>query len=114
MFNVWVEKHSKSITVKHAETLADIVLEAYDLRKVQGLGESNNYTSDDVKEVEDILNDITIKIILKLNDSVFRPIFVRFIEWATVDLRGKEKNGRIFRSITIFRLLEKFFDTLKV
>ena len=114
MFHVWIEKHPKSVIIKHADTLENILLEVFDLRRIQAIGHSDRYNGNDVKDVEDISIEIAIKMILKLNDTVFRPIFIRFIEWATVSLRKKEKTGRTYRSIAIFRLLEKFFESLKV
>lgn len=55
----------------------------------------------------------TLKMIYKLNDASFRPIFVQIVEWATTGLPKSDKTGRALRQYSVFGLLETFFSTLK-
>ena len=53
-----------------------------------------------------------IVMIYKINDTVFRPIFTRFLEWSTSSTL-KDQKSKIHRQITIWTFLLKFFGTLK-
>ncbi|KAI9817338.1 MAG: snoRNA-binding rRNA-processing protein utp10 [Phylliscum demangeonii] len=80
---------------------------------MQALELAQQFGVDDVDEIERRTQDLVLKMILKLNDTSFRPIFAKFVEWATTGLRKKDRKGRVLRQITLYHLLEKFFATLK-
>ena len=61
--------------------------------------------------VEAAVNDALIKMIYKLKDSVFRPIFIRIADWAND--RALRKESRVHRQITWWTFQSTFFDTLK-
>ena len=58
-----------------------------------------------------MVDETLIAMILKLNDHVFRPIFVRFSEWANGT--SLKPSSRIHRQITWWKFLLRFFGTLK-
>ncbi|KAJ5087020.1 hypothetical protein NUU61_008327 [Penicillium alfredii] len=107
-----VEKHPKSTIVKNVGVLTKILFNAFDLRREQvALGEGAAFDSSDLDGAESALNDVTIKMIYKLNDSTFRPIFIKFVEWATAS--KKDEQGRLSRLTTFYKFLEVFFGTLQ-
>lgn len=75
---------------------------------------SSKFTAEGVGEMESTMHDIAIKMIMKMNDTTFRPIFAKLIEWAVTGLPKKEQRGRVLRLTTIYTLLGEFFATLKV
>lgn len=110
-----VEKHPKSVIAKNIGILTKILFKAFDLRREQtALGDKAIFESTAIDEAESALNDVTIKMIYKLNDSTFRPIFLRFVEWATTGAPKKDEQAQVSRLTTFYKFLEVFFGTLQV
>ncbi|KAK4694480.1 U3 small nucleolar RNA-associated protein 10, partial [Lecanoromycetidae sp. Uapishka_2] len=104
----------KSMVAKHSEVLGELLLQLFDLRRIQSsTGTEHSYDPAKINEVEDSINECAIAMIYKLNDATFRPIFLRILEWATTPSR-KGDNGVLERQTTWYTFLIKFFDTLKV
>jgi U3 small nucleolar RNA-associated protein 10 len=109
-----VEKNPKSAVVKNVNVLSKILFSAFDLRREQvSLGDATDFDSSDLDEAESALNDVTIKMIYKLNDSTFRPLFIKFVEWATTGASKKEEQGQVSRLTTFYTFLQVFFGTLQ-
>ena len=112
-----IERHSKSTVVKNADYLSNYLLQAMDFRRVQLTKRTeDSFSDEEVTDVESAINAEAIKIIYKLNDSTFRPIFSRLVEWATkCPGFGKENFARaqLLRQTTLFSFLAHFFSTLK-
>jgi len=66
-----------------------------------------------MSEVEAEVNEVAIKMIYKLNDSTFRPIFANIIEWASSSLPKTDKQGRVLRLQSIYAFTAVFCSTLK-
>lgn len=110
-----IEKHPKSATVKNIAVLTSILFKAFDLRREQvSLDTQATFELSDVDEIEDIINEVTIKMIYKLNDTTFRPIFTKLLEWATTGVPKKDARGSLARLTTFYRFLQVFFGTLQV
>ena len=60
------------------------------------------------------MNKVAIKMIYKLNDATFRPVFVKLLEWATATSSKKGSKARLYRQTTWYSFLHSFFETLKV
>lgn len=109
-----IEKHPKSATIKNVGVLSNVLFKAFDLRREQVvLGSEAAFDASDLEEVEETVNQVAINMIYKLNDTTFRPIFVKFIEWATTGLPTKDVQGRMSRLTTLYKFLQVFFGTLK-
>jgi len=109
-----VEKNTKAVVVKNIGVLSNVLFKAFDLRREQvALGERANFEDSDLDEAEGALNDVTIKMIYKLNDSTFRPLFIKFVEWATTGAPKKDEQGRVSRLTTFYKFLQGFFGTLQ-
>ncbi|EKV07026.1 SSU processome component Utp10, putative [Penicillium digitatum] len=108
-----VDKHPKSTIAKNIGALTKILFKAFDLRREQiALGDKAIFDSTAIDEAEVALNDVTIKMIYKLNDSTFRPIFLKFVEWATTGA-PKDEQAQVSRLTTFYKFLEVFFGTLQ-
>lgn len=112
-----VKTSSKSAVVKHADKLSNFLLQAFDLRRIQFTNRTeDSYTDSGVLEIEDHINSVAIEIIYKLNDTIFRPIFVSFVEWAIKCHNVKPSilpQAQKLRRTTLFNFLAHFFNTLK-
>lgn len=107
-----LERQPKSAIAKQSELLANIFLKALDLRRVQFSPRTDDsYEGDEVEEVETLVNETLIAMVYKLNDHVFRPIFVKLSEWA--NSTSLKQSSRIHRQITWWKFQLRFFSTLK-
>jgi len=104
-----IEKQPKSVIVNNSSTLTGIFLRAFDLRRIQFSPRTEeSYDDDEVEVAETAVNGVAI------NDTTFRPLFTRLLQWASTSLPKSDKKGRRLRLTTLFTFLEAFFDTLKV
>jgi hypothetical protein len=58
-----------------------------------------------------------VQLVLKLSDNAFRPLFLRTVDWALVDLGESgeaDEAGRRDRSIVLFRLVDRLLGQFKV
>lgn len=109
-----IEKHPKSSTMKNLPVLSTFLFKAFDLRREQvAKGTKTDFELSDIDEIEDTMNDLTIKMIYKLNDTTFRPVFTKFLEWATGGLPKKDTQGNVSRLTTFYKFLEVFFRSLQ-
>ncbi|PGH31297.1 U3 small nucleolar RNA-associated protein 10 [[Emmonsia] crescens] len=109
-----IEKHPKSATAKNVPILAKLLEKALDIRRTQlSQPTKSSYGEDDVNDIESQVNDMAIKMIYKLNDTVFRPLFVQLTDWATGGLPKSDGSGRLLRLTTFYKFLGAFFGTLK-
>lgn len=108
-----IEKHPKSATMKNLSVLTSILFRAFDLRREQASLPKSAFEVTDLEEIEDLVNEVTIKMIYKLNDTTFRPIFIKLVEWAT-DHPKKDAQAGLARLTTFYRFLQVFFGTLQV
>lgn len=114
MLSTAVDKHNKSKITKNTSTLYSILMKAFDLRRSVHLKEEKSESI--LREVADIeakLNETALKMIYKLNDAAFRPLFVQMVEWATSGLAKKDKSGRNLRQYSVYGFLHTFFGNLK-
>ncbi|KAJ5087353.1 U3 small nucleolar RNA-associated protein 10 [Penicillium angulare] len=108
-----VEKNPKSTVSNNLGVLTTILFKAFDLRREQvALGARAKFDASDLDTAETTLNDLTIKMIYKLNDSTFRPLFSRIVDWATTGA-PKDEQGQLSRLTTFYKFLQVFFGTLQ-
>ncbi|KAL7819830.1 armadillo-type protein [Trichoderma gracile] len=113
MLGMAIDKHPKSAITKNAGVLSSILLKAFDLRRqIVARGEASDAVLARVASLEESMNDKALKMIYKLNDAAFRPIFVQIIEWSSAGL-SKDKAGLAARRYSVYGFLQTFFDSLK-
>ena len=109
-----IERSPKATIFKESQLLVSLFLDITDVRIIkQKQGESSAMSEQHVQETENLRNQIMIKTIYKLNDTHFRPLFTKMMEWAGA-VRGTEKGAKLLRQSSWFSFLHDFFDTLKV
>lgn len=115
VLNTAIEKQPKSVIVNNSSILTGIFLRAFDLRRIQFSPRTEkSYDDDEVEVVESAVNDVAIKMIYKMNDTTFRPLFTKLLQWASTGLPTVDERGQKLRTTTLFTFLEAFFNTLKV
>ncbi|AEO69251.1 01275787-a34a-4ed3-b98e-774878c86418 [Thermothielavioides terrestris] len=107
-----LDKHSKPVVAKNVSSLSSIFLNALDLRRMTVSGQLTISPSD-VEAIEAKISEDALKMIYKLNDATFRPIFSKLMEWAWTGLPKSDAAGRILRLFAVYGFLHAFFDNLK-
>ncbi|KAI0476901.1 armadillo-type protein [Xylaria cf. heliscus] len=113
ILGIAIDKHSKTDISKNITVLSSIFLNALDLRRQ--LHSHNDVDSEFVRhigQVEEIVNDVALRMVYKLNDAAFRPIFSQLMEWSTA-VPKKETVGRNLRLLSVYNFLSAFFGNLK-
>ena len=85
-----------------------VLLEAFHLREAIEVQAEEEFDDDEVEQLDSILVEAVIAMILKLNDAIFRPFFVRLVDQEG-PLPAKPQ-----RAITFYKFLAAFFDKFKV
>lgn len=98
-----LDKHSKATISKNIAALTSIFMNALDLRSHAQYKQADGAQ---LKAVEDKINDVVLKMIYKLNDAAFRPIFSQLMEWSA-------KGDAVPRQQSVYGFLYAFFDGLK-
>ena len=110
-----IAKQPKSMIVNNSSTLSSIFMRAFDSRRIQFSPRMEvSYEDEEVQATEMTISDVAIKMIYKMNDATFRPLFISLLEWASTGLPKSDKKGRRLRLTSLFTFLETFFSTLKV
>lgn len=109
-----IESRPKSAIAKQSGPLTNLFLKVFDLRRIQFSPRTDDsYEDDEVEEVEVAASDTMVAMIYKINDTVFRPIFIRFLEWSTSATLKKDPKSKIYRQTSLWKFLLNFFGTLK-
>lgn len=108
-----IDKHSKSAITKNVGVLSSILLKVFDLRRlIVADGETGDAVLTRLTQLESSVNEKVLKMIYRLNDATFRPVFVQLIEWSSTGLKG-DSVGLSSRRYSVYGFLQSFFDNLK-
>lgn len=113
-FRIIIERQPKSAVVKQSEILSNILIEAFDLRRIQfSQNTTLNFSDDEVEDVEAAIFSSTITMIYKLSDATFRPMFSKMWEWAINPTLEADKGAKQYRRTTLYAFLGVFFHMFK-
>ncbi|KAL2164461.1 hypothetical protein VTH06DRAFT_3677 [Thermothelomyces fergusii] len=109
-----LDKHSKSVVSKNVSSLSTIFLGCMDLRRLVSTGQVKAAISpSELYEIEAKIAEDALKMIYKLNDATFRPVFSKLMEWAAAGFQKSDTSGRTLRLFTVYGFLDTFFGNLK-
>ena len=115
VLGVAIEKQPKSVIVINSTILSGIFTKAFDLRRfVSSTPTEENYDDEEIEVAETAIGHVAIKMVYKLNDATFRPMFTNLLEWASTGLPKSDKQGKRLRLTSFFTFLQIFFSSLKV
>ncbi|KAI2630684.1 hypothetical protein GGR54DRAFT_583723 [Hypoxylon sp. NC1633] len=113
LLGIAIDNHSKADISKNATPLSTLFLGALDIRR---LWCSESGTAEDItrqiSRIEEAIYVVALKMIYKLNDAAFRPMFSQLMEWTT-SLPKKDILGRHLRLLSVYGFLLSFFSSLK-
>lgn len=106
-----IDKHTKASISKNVAALSAIFFNAFDLRRLENAKGHTNMAR--LVRIEDAINEVALKMVYKLNDAAFRPIFSNLIEWSSSGLPKSDRLGTTLRQQSVYGFLYKFFENLK-
>ena len=112
LVSIAVDKHTKATMARNTATLSSIFMRAFDLHRQSEVSDQRVLSLAQLGQVETVVNNVALKMIYKLNDASFRPIFVQWIEWASTLLGKKDRSGKNLRRQSLYGFLGVFFDKL--
>lgn len=109
-----IEGHSKAVIAKNSGIISGILLKAFDLRRrILSTGESGEKVLRQISELEAAVFEKGMKMIYKLNDAAFRPVFQQIVEWPGTNVPKSDSTGRTLQQLAVYGFLQTFFDNLK-
>ncbi|KAJ3046926.1 HEAT repeat-containing protein 1, partial [Rhizophlyctis rosea] len=98
--------------VQHHKELFRFFLVSFDYRRTYG----SQTTPEDLILVENSIISSFLSLVMKLNETLFKPLFLKTVDWATSDLllkNGMKKEEVVGRQIFFYRLLDQLMGRLK-
>jgi len=92
---------SKSAVVQSQSTFSKIFLQAFDLRKTA------SFDIEDINKLDEQCFKVVVQMVFKLNDTAFRPMFSKFLQWASND-------KDLLRMRTFYGFLDVLIESLSV
>jgi len=109
-----LDKHPKSVISKNLAPLSAITQSALDLRRTEDArDDTGRRAAHKMAALEEAANVAILKMIYKLNDAAFRPVFSQLLEWSVSKTSGVDSRGRTLRQASVYGFLLVFFDRLK-
>lgn len=111
MLSLVVTSFDKSSVLAHYKTVFELCLRSFDLRRI------HPSCLNCVTVVETSVISLFSALVLKLSESTFKPLFVRILEWAEMELpaddEGKESRKSVLRNIVFYRVVNQLADKLR-
>lgn len=109
-----INSRRKSAIVENARLLSDTFVNMFDLRRVwTSKGTSTEVGTGQLDDLEGRMNQASLAMTMKLSDAIFRPHFIRLVDWAAKSLPKSDAAGRACRSTTFFRFFGTLSNSLK-
>lgn len=109
-----IESHSKAVIAKNSTVISTLLLKAFDLRRrLLSTGEGGEKVLRQISELEAAIYEKSMKMIYKLNDAAFRPVFQQIVEWPGSNVPKSDSTGRALQQLAVYGFLQTFFDNLK-
>lgn len=114
ILGVTVDSHSKAAVGKNSGLISGVLLKALDLRRrIFSTGEGGEKVMRQIAQLETAAFEKSMKMIYKLNDAAFRPVFQQIVEWPGSNIAKSDSIGLAMQQLAVYGFLQTFFDNLK-
>lgn len=103
-----IENTNRKVITGSAKEILALFLQALDIRK-----DCKDWDARAIEQVEKRIISVLLKVVLKMNDSTFRPLFLKLRDWAVSELADKDAAALQLRQITFFNFFTQFAATFK-
>ena len=114
ILRVFIGSHPKSAVAANCHALMGLFLDILDIRRLRyDKPDEYGYSDDSLVELEDQVYALMLNMVYKLNDTVFRPLFVQGCEWVRSGVVARDGIVSLSRTTAWFGFLQHFFGNLK-
>jgi len=114
VLNRAVKRSKPDEATQASKSLFGFLLVTLDLRRQN----PSNVSSTDLAAVEAASLSVFLSLVMKLSEVSFKPLLLRAIDWAIVDLSGSQKDAAaaatVDRRVTLFKLFGRLLSQLRV
>ncbi|KAG0335779.1 HEAT repeat-containing protein 1 [Podila humilis] len=104
----------RDIIATNYKQIFKFFLGAFDFRRIHGHGK-NQKAQEAVAGVEDAIIQAFMQLVMKLNETLFKPLFLKTLDWATTELQVAKAGFQDMqdRSIFFYKLMNSLLESLK-
>ncbi|KAI9261063.1 hypothetical protein BY458DRAFT_557445 [Sporodiniella umbellata] len=102
---------NREVMTSHYKQLFKFFLMAFDLRRT-----NTEFSEQDIAEVEGTVISAFLDFVMKLNETLFKPLYLKVVDWATNELAAEEaaeSNDQHKRVLFFYKLTDALLDKLK-
>ncbi|KAI9255682.1 hypothetical protein BDA99DRAFT_562196 [Phascolomyces articulosus] len=113
MISDTIHTMSNDVMVSHYKQIFKFFLLGFDIRRQYG----DKFNELEIDELERAMINVFLNLVMKLNETLFKPLYLKVVDWATVELANEdeeEQNEDLEKRVLFFyKLLDALFDRLK-
>ncbi|KAF9190434.1 HEAT repeat-containing protein 1 [Haplosporangium sp. Z 767] len=102
----------RDVIAVHYKQIFKFFLSAFDYRRMYGQVSERRST---VPVVEDAVINAFMQLVMKLNETLFKPLFLKSLDWATTELQVAKASAEDVqaRSVFFYKLMNALLEQLK-
>ncbi|KAI9005428.1 hypothetical protein CLU79DRAFT_841105 [Phycomyces nitens] len=103
---------SRDAMTAHYKQLFKFFLIAFDVRRIH----NDIFDDEAINEIESAVISAFLDLVMKLNETLFKPLFLKVVDWATVELvddASTPSSEAKKRVLFFYRLVDSLLDKLK-
>ncbi|CDS10813.1 hypothetical protein LRAMOSA11299 [Lichtheimia ramosa] len=103
-----IRNTTREVMTSHYKQLFKFFLLAFDIRR------QNHFDDSVTDELEDSTISVFLDLVMKLNETLFKPLFLKVVDWALMELaEAKAEEGYEKRVIFFYKLVDSLLGRLK-
>lgn len=101
---------SRDAMTAHYKALFKFFLIAFDLRCLH----DTEFDEESVNEIEESIISVFLSLVMKLNETLFKPLYLKIVDWATVELSSSDAEDKKKKRVLFFyKLTDALLERLK-
>ncbi|KAI8359067.1 hypothetical protein EDC96DRAFT_609191 [Choanephora cucurbitarum] len=100
---------SRDVMTSHYKQLFKFFLTAFDVRRLH----DKHFDDADLSEIEGSVITAFLDLVMKLNETLFKPLFLKVVDWATVELGNSTSEDSLKRILFFYKLVDALLEKLK-
>ncbi|KAI8390372.1 hypothetical protein BD560DRAFT_362243 [Blakeslea trispora] len=103
-----IRNMSRDVMTSHYKQLFKFFLTAFDIRRLH----DNQLEDEDLTEIEGSIITAFLDLVMKLNETLFKPLFLKVVDWATIELTAASEDSSK-RVLFFYKLVDALLEKLK-